>query len=361
MRGRYRLWCTTACATFIALSGSVGSATVPSRLRPAAVTGLQCPSRTLCVGIGVTGANLVTTRAPHSGHGNWVAETIDEGRPLRLLTCASVRWCIAVDQQNRVLVSTDLRRGAASWQLAPHGPGRHLGNVGELSCPSPRLCVGVAGHYVITSVRPWHGGTAWRQALVNAHAWEQSVDCPTTTRCVAVSDDRQVLTTTDPIGRRAWITTRLKRGARPTRLQSVSCASATQCVVAAGDDHVFSTSNANAAHPVWHDARLGPSDVGSVRLSLTVSCTSADVCAAAGNNGLIWASSVPGLSGQRTWKRVAVDHGIATREYAPASIACAPAGLCVAVEPDGHVLSANAILRPGAWRQQTIAEPPPTT
>src|SRR5450755_68894 len=73
---------------------------------------VQCPAMTLCLGIGVNGPNLVTSRAPRSGASAWVAQSIDGGRPLKLLSCASVRFCLAVDHENRVLVSTDPARGA---------------------------------------------------------------------------------------------------------------------------------------------------------------------------------------------------------------------------------------------------------
>jgi hypothetical protein len=353
VRAEDKLWAAAAVVVCIALTGSVGSAAVSQTSRPGGVTGLQCPSRTLCVGIGRRSANLLTLRTPHSGAARWVAQSIDGGRALRLLACASARWCVAVDQQNHVLVSTDPRRGAVSWHLARGGPGRHLGNVGELACPSSSLCVGVAGHYVITSVQPSRGGTAWRQALVNPGAWEFSVGCPMISRCVAVSDDGQVLTTSDPTGRRPWTTTRLERAVRPIGSQSVSCASATQCVVTVGDDRVFSTSDLQTARPTWHQVRLEPEPAaGRLRLSVVVSCTSADVCAAAGNDGSVWASVVPGLSGHRAWKRVAFDRRAATHGHAAPTIACAPAGLCVVVEGNGDVLSANAIARPGAWRRQ---------
>lgn len=104
----------------------------------------------MCLGIvgdavKVPGANLVMSRAPRSG--KWVMQTIGAGRPLRVATCLSAGWCLAVDQQDRVLISTDPARGAASWRLAPGGPGQHLDNVQQLSCPSAHLCVGLAGHY----------------------------------------------------------------------------------------------------------------------------------------------------------------------------------------------------------------------
>lgn len=144
MGARYRLWGAMACAASIALSATVGWAAGLPDVNPATVTGLQCPSRTLCLGISGSGVNLVTSRAPRSGAGGWTAQSMDGGRRLQLLTCASVHWCVAVDRQQRVFVSNDPGRGAVSWRLAPGGPGRHLGNVRELSCPSLSLCVGVA-------------------------------------------------------------------------------------------------------------------------------------------------------------------------------------------------------------------------
>ena len=300
----------------IAVSAYVGQASaLPVSQQPSlwSVTSLQCPSTTLCLGIGVGGPNLVTSRAPRSGARGWVAQSIDGDRRLMLLTCASVRWCLAVDDQDRVLISTDTARGAASWRLAPGGPGRHLDNVGELSCPSVRLCVGVAGHYVISSVRPERGGTAWRQALVNQNAPAFAVDCPTTTRCVAAGQDGQVLTSTDPTERAAWKTTVLERASAAAGPGSVSCASAAQCVVAFGGGHVFSTTNLNTAAPTWNQALQGPRRVPHhAALRLTVSCTASDVCAAAGDDGSVWASPAPARSGQRRWRRVALDGGVTT-------------------------------------------------
>jgi hypothetical protein len=138
----------------IGLVGQAGAVPTGRVLGVPLVTNLQCPSTSLCVGtvgdgVSVPGANLFVSRAPRSS--KWERQSIDGGRRLRVLTCLSARWCLAVDQQNRVLISTDPARGAASWRLAPGGPGRHLDNVQQLSCPSVHLCVGVAGHYVVSS------------------------------------------------------------------------------------------------------------------------------------------------------------------------------------------------------------------
>ena len=64
----------------------------------------------------------------------------------------------------------------------------------QLSCPSVHLCVGLAGHYVVSSVAPQRGGTAWRQRLVNPDAPAFTVDCLATIQCVATNPDGQLLT-----------------------------------------------------------------------------------------------------------------------------------------------------------------------
>jgi hypothetical protein len=325
------------------------------------VTSLQCPSRTLCVGIGVAGPNLVTSRAPRSGTSGWTAETIDHGRLLKSLTCASARWCLAVDQQNRVLVSTDPARGAASWRIAPGGPAKVLNNGPTLSCPTSHLCVGVAGHYVITSTQPDRGGTARRQARVNQDAPATAIDCPSTTLCVAASYDGQVLTSRHPTAPTAWAHTRLSNSPQGFQHVSVSCASTTRCVVTAGIGYAFSTTNLDAATATWHPAHLGPSRLGrrNPLLWLTASCTTSDVCAAAANDGSIWASPAPSASTERHWTRVAVDGPVTTITDRIISIACVRGNLCVATDADGHALSANAITQPAAWRRQTIGRPLP--
>ena len=359
---RLRAWWISALAGAALLaSGLVGQAgAVPTARVPGLppVTKLQCPSTSLCLGIAgdgvVPGPNLVISRAPRSDE--WVMQTIDAGRPLRVLTCLSVRWCLAVDQENRVLISTDPARGAASWRLAPGGPGRHLDNVQQLSCPSVHLCVGLAGHYVVSSVAPQRGGTAWRQRLVDPDAPAFTVDCPTIAQCVATNPDGQLLTSSDPTGRTAWKLVQLDRSGRNLASATLSCAWATQCVAAFGDGRVFSTANLTASAPTWDETQLGSSHLPDRPVRLSVSCTAANVCAAVAG-GSVWASPAPGRPGQRRWRRVATDAGTAAAGDVLNGVACVAAQVCVAVDRAGHVLSSRAITQPGSWRRQTIEDP----
>jgi len=353
-------WVWVFLGIALVVSGASAQATAsPTPQQPtlSSVTSLQCPSRTLCVGIGFAGPNLVTSRSPRSGTHGWAAETIDGGRLLKLLSCVSAHWCLAVDHQDRIWTSTDPARGAASWKLAPGGRAGVLDNVSALSCPTPRLCVGVAGHYVISSVRPGHGGSAWRQALVNQDASAEAIDCPTATRCAA-GYDGQVLTTTDPTAHTPWMRTRLERRSRGVGPVSVSCASRTRCVVSYGDKDAFNTTSLAVGTATWHRSRLGPSlRAGHPARLLELSCTTADVCAAIRDDGSIWASPSPGLSGERYWKRVAVDGPVATVIDPLLSIACVRGQLCVATDRYGRALTANAITKLRAWRRQTIGSP----
>ena len=353
-----------ACVVLV-VSGSVCAVAVPASERPtlSSVTSLQCPSRALCVGIGVGGPNLVTSHSPRRGIDSWTAETIDGGRMLKLVRCVSVHWCLAVDQQDRVLISTNPARGAESWRLAAGGRAGHLDNVAGLSCPTPRLCVGVAGHYVISSTQPDRGGSAWHQALANQDAPADAIDCPSSTLCVAAGVEGQVLMSRDPTTRSAWRHAALDVPGRGPGQTSVSCASITRCVVSQPGGNAFSTTNLNAAAVTWHRARLGPSHLDtSPPLSHIpspapiISCTTADVCAAA-NNGSVWASPAPGPSGQRRWTRVVGNARVVATNNRLVSIACVRGQLCVAVDADGHALSATAVTRPGAWREQTIGRP----
>ena len=261
-----------------------------------------------------------------------------------------------MDQQNRVLISTDPARGAVSWRLAPGGPGRHLDNVQQLSCPSSHLCVGLAGHYVVSSVAPQRGGTAWSLLLVNPDAPAFTVDCAATTQCVATNPDGQLLTSSDPTGRTAWKLVRLDRSARRLWSASLSCASATQCVAAFGDGRVFSTNNLTASTPTWDQTQLGSSHLPDRPVTLNVSCTAGNVCAAVAG-GSVWASAAPGRSGQRRWRHVAIDAGTAAAGDVLTSVACVAGQLCVAVDRAGHVLSSRTITQRGSWRRQTIADP----
>ena len=360
--GRYCVW--VLAGTALAVSGSVWAVATaaPQQLGLSSVSSLRCPSRTLCVGIGVGGPNLVTSRRPRRGPDGWRFETVDAGRLLKLLTCASVRWCLAVDQQDRVLISINPARGAAGWRLAPGGRAGHLDNVAALSCPTPRLCVGVAGHYVITSTRPDRGGSAWHQALVNPDTPADAIDCPSSRLCVAAGVEGQVLTSHNPTARTAWRHAALDVPGRGPGPASVSCASITRCVLSEPGGYVFSTTNLNAAAVKWHRARLGPSRLGPrpplSRIpspALMVSCTRADVCAIA-NDDSVWASPAPGPDSRRRWTRV-VAHARVTTTDRLISIACVRGQLCVATDADGHALSANAVTRPGAWRRQTIGRP----
>jgi hypothetical protein len=109
LRTRWALPLAGAALVGSALVGRAGALPAPPPLLTS-VTNVQCPTTTLCLGIAgdggeVGGPNLIVSRAPRSRR--WTMQSIDGGRRLRVLTCRSARWCLAVDQQNQVLISTD--------------------------------------------------------------------------------------------------------------------------------------------------------------------------------------------------------------------------------------------------------------
>lgn len=322
------------------------------------VTDLQCLTTSLCVGIDARDGNLVTTRSPRAGQAGWVRRPIAGADRLVLLACHTARWCLAVDHADRIFSSSDPARGVAGWRPARGGAARVLNNVSSLSCPSTHLCVGVAGHYVITSQHPERGGTAWHQALVNPDNPAEEIDCPTTTRCV-IAGQNGLSTTTTPLTTRRWTQMTTAPLAPANGAAHLSCASADQCVVTLAPSTVLSTTNLTAAKPIWDRARLGPSRFRShapLRIN-TISCSSGNVCAAASVDGSVWASPAPQANRERHWRRVAVDGPVGPSLDPVLDVSCVTGQLCVAVDLAGHALSANAITRPTAWRRQTIDRP----
>ena len=206
------------------------------------LTGVSCPSATLCVAVDGSG-NALTSTNPTGGSAAWtlahVDHRIDEyGLPAQLMaiSCSSASLCVAVDDLNNVVTSTNPTGGAAAWRVANvEGVNGLQGGLQGVSCPSAMLCVAVDDQgNVVTSTNPTGGAAAWRVAHVGDS--ELDVSCPSTTLCVALASAGNVVTSTNPTGGAAAWTLANVDGLNP--LLGVSCPSATLCVaVDSGDQH----------------------------------------------------------------------------------------------------------------------------
>ena len=136
------------------------------------VTGLSCPSTSLCVAVDLVG-DVITSRHPFGGPSTWTVTAVEPGpgvsddRGLSDVSCPSVKLCVASDDRGNVLTSTNPTAGARAWRTGQVLPDREVqgfpnGLVG-LSCPSTSACVGVNRNGDIASTRnPARGASSWR-------------------------------------------------------------------------------------------------------------------------------------------------------------------------------------------------------
>ena len=153
-----------------------------------------------------------------------------------------------------------------------------------ISCPSSSLCVAVDGDgNVVTSVDPLDPHARWTVAKVDRNAIE-SVSCPTTSLCVAGDASGDVVTSTNPTGgKRAWTVRHVDRG---NSLISISCPASFLCVAADSSGNVLSSSDP-AETASWYPRRLG---IGALS---GVSCASTSICVAVSDGAQVATSSDP--------------------------------------------------------------------
>jgi hypothetical protein len=179
----------------------------------AAISGLSCPSASICVAIDTAG-NVLTSTDPTAA-APWSLSAADPGNGFSAVSCASTSL--------RVALAGGVVNGnpvADSWTRAEVDPSAGLAGV---SCPGSKECVAVDSHgNAVISTDPAAGASAWTVALAddnNASPYAcyhygvtecgvslDAVSCPTVSFCAAADDGGNLLSTTDPTSGGAWDT-----------------------------------------------------------------------------------------------------------------------------------------------------------
>ena len=236
------------------------------------LTGISCPSPSLCVAVSGGGNNtkggrVLTSTNPTAG--SWQVAELGSSLDLRGVSCGTPSLCVAVAREGRIFVSTNPTGGAAAWREAgtPGGPGDLEG----VACASTLLCA--AGNLtgnILTSTDPAGGGATWSEANAGGSVQITGVSCPTASRCVAVDNNGDVLTSTDPTGGGgSWHFENLvpfkptedKEGQPPRNaLFSASCASTSLCALVGPDGRIFTATDpfSAPADPPGRKARRRP-------------------------------------------------------------------------------------------------------
>lgn len=332
----------------VAPLGSAGSAAARTGTwrwsRPAAVdpsgggfTGVSCPSARLCVAVDQDGRVLASSD-PRGGRHAWSAARIAGGadRTLAGVSCPTARLCVTAAGDGDAYVSTNPMGHASAWRAIRLAAGRMT----SVSCPSSRLCVASAGAGgLVVTTDPTGGANAWRPMTLATEPdfqcekeyMEQcpggvaSVTCPSARICVAVDGEGLVLWSTDPAGGAdAWRSADVDPQARYLGTSAVSCPSASLCLFGDGERRVYTSRNPGGGR--WTAG-------GRVRFAFQpLLCPLTTLCLAVDEiEHRNWLSA-GAAAGRADWRRLTADATPVT------GIACPSATECVAVDGAGRAM-----------------------
>jgi hypothetical protein len=314
------LLCGALCALVLTFAPGADAAPQLTIAPPVAIdshplSGVSCPSETLCVAVDRAGQALSST-SPGAAAG-WPAETIDGGVELSAVSCPTSSLCTAVDEAGRTMSTLDPGPFAA-WS-APQSidPGSHLRSV---SCTT-LMCVAVddAGR-ALTTTNPGPG-SFWSPAVIDPGNHLRAVSCTGAFSCVAVDEAGNAFATENPFA--GWHA----RALGPP-LTAVSCFPG-GCVASDSSGSAHASADPWSERPTWSSTPVtGSRPAGA-------SCTPGGLCVLVDEGSALFASE-HASAGIPEWSAATTAPGTSM-----AGVSCLPAGLCVAVDAAGHAVLAR--------------------
>ncbi len=312
-------------------------------------SGVSCPSTGLCVAVDTAG-HLVTSTDPNAGPSAWqVSNLTQAGLDLTGISCPSVSLCVVVDTNGDVITSTDPTGGPLAWDITgglldPMFPA-------YVSCPSTNFCVAVdANDTVAYSTDPTGGASAWTTYSTDYPGLAfDGISCASSTLCVAMDSSSEVVISTDPTapaqlggsGPGDWSETTVDSG---NVLSSVWCESTSLCVAVDEQGNVLSSANPTGGSSAWS---IAPVDGTTALLGIT--CSSASLCAAVDSQGDVLVSTNP-TGGAPAWTTSNID---GTNQVT--AISCPSDALCVSVDSAGNIASTiSPGGGPSSWTTATV-------
>ena len=299
---------------------------------PTTLTGVSCPSGTLCVAVDSLGREVAFSPTDPSA---WSAYQIDGSRALNAVSCIAPSRCVAVSVRGDAISFDPLRVGAVprAHAVDPHH------ELTAVACPRSDLCVALDAGGRVVSFNPQTGATL-RQARFGETSLI-ALACPTQTQCTALDSGRlhaveqvapERMLTFDPQTLAVLAVIPVPATIDATAL---ACPAAGECVgagstvcptVPAGQPSACSNSGASVTFNPQTATNLAVSTRSQVGY-LALACISASLCTAMDRSGTE-VSFDPAAAG--TLAQSLVDPlGDWPKGYNPSLIACLPAGGCV--------------------------------
>lgn len=328
------------------VEGELDSAATNPNQGPA-ITGMACPTTTLCVAVD-NGGDVVSSTDPTGGAGTWTTRRIDstqgEAAELTSVSCSPSGTCAATQFDGSVLASNDPIGGASAWTAAAVESEYHPPSA--VSCPTSELCVATNGtDDILTSTNPTGGSAAWQTTQLPGDHQLGSVSCPTARFCAIGDNAGNVVTATDPTGGAGeWRITPLPRyyvhaPGFPRRLVSeegldLSCATSRFCAaIAAGSGDLLSSEHPSSGGTrSWKVTNLVPGREDKPLLNIT--CPSRNLCISWDSGNDVHTSIDPAAGASAfAGTHVAVSGLVANPPVG--SVSCPTSELCIAAAVDG--------------------------
>jgi len=324
--------------------------------------GVSCPNTTICVAVG------------HSKNDSGVDQTLIEtfdgntwsivpspntstslDNDLAEVSCTSVSFCIAVGNANspthylQTLVETF---DGTSWSIvsSPNTSPTQPQYLNGLTCQSTTFCVAVGAYEIepglTQTLALTYDGTNWTiTPSPNSSPQEVNilgtVSCTSTTNCVAVGTyvvataSRTLIETFDGAN---WVVTPSPNTAdtEGNTLNGVSCVSPSSCEAVgnyADSDFVLHTLVEKYDGSSWAITPSPNTSETQDNSLLSVSCTSATSCVAAGNTGKpspVQQTLLEGLDGT-AWSIIASPNTSPSEENSLSDITCPDSTVCIGV------------------------------
>jgi hypothetical protein len=332
--------------------GPPPSATVDSDVGgTTAITGLDCPSASLCIGVD-GGGGILRTTTPTGSESAWhrsVQSAATDG--LNGVSCPSMHFCATVGNDDRIAVSahpaTDTNWTTFKLPFINEGDdGPTPYNPDSITCASASLCLATSDQYgLIVSTNPAKGPTSWHlvsPATANANLWD-TASCPTVTFCVAGDLVGRIAVSRHPANTSTWHLTKIAPATgpgHPPNISSISCPSTSFCLAGDGDGSVHWSTRPTGGARAWHAVKI------SLRRLIAISCRSRTFCVAIDARRDAYASTDP-TGKTAAWHQVTLATGhfpIASAALENLrSLSCAPHHLCVAGSGDGVVIAGRSV------------------
>jgi photosystem II stability/assembly factor-like uncharacterized protein len=286
------------------------------------INGASCPTPTVCYAAGATVSNQsapVAFLRSDDGGASW---TRVQGQALysvslSSLTCPGPALCYVGGNQGVLVThnagSTWIKRPLAAGSADP-SPGA---NINSISCPSTDICYAISGNGSVVGTRDsWNTATELRPADAPGHPPFSRITCPSPSVCYAASYSRSLAETTD--GGAHWSTVETDSA---NDLQAVACAATNICVAVGDRTTIFWTRDGGVA---WRSGLPGTTN------SLSgIACSAITTCTVVGAAGTILRTT----DGGTTWR---IDTSGVQETLVAA--ACPTVTTCYAVGGSRHVL-----------------------